>query len=182
MAFGLAPLAETAERRGDEREAQVLKGSRVDPAPGRPRPADAARRDPPAEPGVDRAAGRAQRPLSPLRADGIETELHVDEAAHGASSDALVYRVAREALRNAQKYAEADTVRVDVTRPVPGPRGSPSPTTARASRPTDRVRRGEEGHVGLTLLESLVRQSDGTLAVRSDPGKGTTVELEVPAR
>jgi two-component system, NarL family, sensor kinase len=48
--------------------------------------------------------------------------------------------------------------------------------------PDDRERRGEEGHVGLTLLQSLVRQSHGTLAVRSHPGKGTTVELEVPAR
>ena len=45
----------------------------------------------------------------------------------------------------------------------------------------ERARHGEHGHLGLTLLEDLVRQSDGTLAVRSAPGEGTTVELEVPA-
>jgi signal transduction histidine kinase len=36
--------------------------------------------------------------------------------------------------------------------------------------------------VGLTLLEGLVARAHGTLAVRSAPGRGTTVELEVPDR
>ena len=56
--------------------------------------------------------------LSPLRGRG-----HRDRAGRrrrrdgGRAGDALVYRVAREALRNAQEHAEADTVRVEVTRP-----------------------------------------------------------------
>ena len=45
----------------------------------------------------------------------------------------------------------------------------------------DRARRGEAGHVGLTLLEGLVRDARGTLAVSSEPGAGTTVQLELPA-
>ena len=56
VAFGLAPLAEDAERRGDPREAGRSRRG-LDPAPGRARPAHAARRDPPAEPRVDRARG-----------------------------------------------------------------------------------------------------------------------------
>jgi signal transduction histidine kinase len=47
---------------------------------------------------------------------------------------------------------------------------------------SDRERRAESGHIGLTLLEGLVAQANGTLSVHSDRGKGTTVELEVPAR
>jgi signal transduction histidine kinase len=43
-----------------------------------------------------------------------------------------------------------------------------------------RSARAEEGHVGLTLLEDLVAQAGGTLAVASRPGEGTTVTLEVP--
>ena len=45
-----------------------------------------------------------------------------------------------------------------------------------------RERRGAEGHMGLALAEDLVRQADGTLTVRSEPGRGTTVELELGAR
>ena len=33
----------------------------------------------------------------------------------------------------------------------------------------------------MTLLQDLVRQSGGELSVRSTPGEGTTVELEVPS-
>jgi signal transduction histidine kinase len=36
--------------------------------------------------------------------------------------------------------------------------------------------------VGLTLLEGLVKQIDGTLSVTSEPGEGTRLELEVPTR
>ena len=100
--------------------------------------------------------------------------------AAGTSNDALVYRVAREALRNTQKYAEADSVRIEVTRPEPWMTRLVVADDGKGFSADERARRAEEGHVGLTLLESLVRQSNGTLAVRSDPGQGTTVELEVP--
>jgi signal transduction histidine kinase len=183
VAFGLAPLAENAERRGDPREAGLLKGSASTLRQGvRDLRTLLVEIHPPSleSTGLEPALSDL---LSPLRADGIETELHVDErVTPGSGNDALVYRVAREALRNAQKYSEADTVRVDVTRPVPETMRLVVTDDGKGFTPDDRDRRGEEGHVGLTLLQSLVRQSHGTLAVRSDPGKGTTVELEVPAR
>ncbi len=53
--------------------------------------------------------------LSPLRAAGVETALEVEPT----RDDALVYRVVREALRNAAEHAQARHVTVTVT-----PRGA----------------------------------------------------------
>ena len=36
--------------------------------------------------------------------------------------------------------------------------------------------------MGLAILESLVAQAGGTLAIESRPGGGTSVTLEVPHR
>jgi signal transduction histidine kinase len=35
--------------------------------------------------------------------------------------------------------------------------------------------------MGLALQENLVAEAGGTLTVRSQPGAGTTVEMQVPA-
>jgi two-component system, NarL family, sensor kinase len=45
----------------------------------------------------------------------------------------------------------------------------------------ERAARAEEGHVGLSLLADLVAQQGGTLTVRSTPGQGTMLEMEVPS-
>jgi signal transduction histidine kinase len=119
--------------------------------------------------------------LSPLATAGITTELNVDDATSTRAGDELVYRVAREAIRNARAHGDATRVRVDVTHPggsvirlVVADDGGGFP-------PADRERAAAAGHVGLTLLEDLVVQAGGTLKVHSEPGAGTTVELEVPA-
>jgi signal transduction histidine kinase len=121
--------------------------------------------------------------LSPLEAAGLATELHVAPAGSGDgdASDALVYRVAREALRNVQAHAGAERVRVDVTRDRPGGTRLVIADDGHGFEPADRQRREAEGHVGLSLLAGLVEQVDGRLVVSSEPGRGTTVELEVPA-
>jgi two-component system, NarL family, sensor kinase len=108
--------------------------------------------------------------LSPLRAAGIEAQLDVEPGRH----DALVYRVAREALRNVAEHAQASHVRVTVT-----------PTTlivsddGRGFDPGQRELRREQGHVGLELLSDLARESGATLTVSSEPGAGTTVRMEL---
>jgi signal transduction histidine kinase len=183
VAFGLAPLAEDADRRGDQRAAGVLRSAMSTLRQGvRDLRTLLVEIHPPSLESAGLEAALSDL-LSPLRADGIETELHVDDrATSGSNGDALVYRVAREALRNAQKYAEADSVRIEVTRPEPDLTRLVVTDDGKGFSANDRARRAEEGHVGLTLLESLVRQSNGTLAVKSDPGAGTTVELEVPVR
>ena len=108
--------------------------------------------------------------LSPLHAAGVETALEVEPT----RDDALVYRVVREALRNAAEHARARHVTVTVT-----PRGATIRDDGAGFDAAQRARRREEGHVGLALLEDLVTEAGGTLAVSSAPGEGTTVTLEM---
>ena len=182
VAFGLAPIAEDAERRGDGKQAGVLRETMV-----RLRQGVRGLRTLLVEihpPNLESAGLEAALSdlLSPLEADGIATELHVDDhATAGSSADALVYRVAREAVANARKYADARSVSVAVSRPSRETTRLTVVDDGKGFSEEHRARRGEGGHLGLTLLEDLVRQSNGTLAVRSTPGDGTTVELEVPA-
>ena len=172
VAFGLAPLAADARRRGNDEEARV-----VDDAVDTLRQGVRDMRTLLVEIHPPRLESAGLEPvlddlLSPLRAQGIETHLSVDESGR---DDALVYRVAREALRNVAAHAEASTVTVTVT-----------PTTltvtddGRGFDAAQRAGRAEEGHVGLSLLGDLVAQAGGTLTVDSTLGNGTTVTLEVP--
>lgn len=181
VAFGLAPLVDDAERRGAHADAGVLRAAIARLRQGQ--------RDlrtllveihPPnlASAGLEVALSDL---LSPLEAAGITTELHVDSGESDAS-DALVYRVAREALRNVQAHADADRVRVEVTQPNADTRRLVVADDGRGFAPGERQRREAQAHVGLSLLTELVERADGRLTVDSEPGQGTTVELEVPAR
>jgi signal transduction histidine kinase len=173
VAFGLAPLAEDAARRGAGEEAGALREAigRLRAGVREMRTLLVAIHPPSLETtGLEAALHDL---LSPLEAEGIATELHVEDGV--PESEALVYRVAREALRNVQAHAGATRVRVEVSR-----RGLVVADDGRGFAPDERARRGEAGHVGLTLLEGLVREADGRLDVRSRPGEGTTVELVMP--
>jgi signal transduction histidine kinase len=180
VAFGLAPLAEDAARRGDEAEAGALHA-----ATDRLRHGVRSLRTllvqihPPSleTAGLEPALADL---LSPLAAAGVATTLEVDDgAARGSSADALVYRVAREALRNVGEHAGARSVRVTVTR-ADGHARLEVADDGGGFDEARRAARAQEGHVGLTLLEDLVNGQGGTLRVRSAPGAGTTVALEVP--
>jgi two-component system NarL family sensor kinase len=183
VAFGLAPLASEADRRGDPASAGVLRS-----AMGTLRQGVRDLRTLLVEihpPNLETAGlGVALSDLlSPLEASGIATVLEVDEARDGAAADdTLVYRVAREAIRNAQAHAQPTTVCVSVKRPAPGATRLVVTDDGHGFAPDARERRNAEGHLGLALLEGIVAQANGSLAVRSSPGAGTTVELELPAR
>jgi signal transduction histidine kinase len=110
--------------------------------------------------------------LSPLRAAGVDTALAVEP---GGGHDALVYRVAREALRNATEHGEPAHVSVTVT-----PERLTVADDGRGFDAGERARRREEGHVGLGLLADLAEQQGAKLSVTSAPGAGTTVTLELP--
>ena len=120
--------------------------------------------------------------VSPLEARGLEVvssvvgEEHLDQA-----QEALVYRVAHEALRNVADHAHATRVRVDVTG-VPEVARLVVADNGIGFSPEQRAARAEEGHLGLSLAAEVARQSGAVLHVRSSPGAGTTVELEVPHR
>jgi two-component system, NarL family, sensor kinase len=170
VAFGLAPLAEDAARRGASEEAGALREaiSRLRSGVRQMRTLLVAIHPPSLETtGLEAALHDL---LSPLQAEGIATELRMDDGVPEA--EALVYRVALEALRNVQAHAGASRVRVEVSR-----HRLVVADDGRGFTDDERARRGEAGHVGLTLLEGLVREADGRLDVRSQPGEGTTVEL-----
>jgi signal transduction histidine kinase len=96
------------------------------------------------------------------------------------SVEALVFRAAQEAVRNAGAHAGASAVSVRVCRDdglvrlevIDDGRGfEVERQTAAAS----------EGHMGLALLGTLAEEAGGVLQVDSVPGRGTRVRLEVPA-
>jgi two-component system, NarL family, sensor kinase len=182
VAFGLAPLAEAADRVGNEREASALKVAIATLRNGvRSLRTLLVEIHPPnlESAGLEVALSDL---LSPLETAGIATRLQVDErATAGSANDALIYRVVREAVRNVQAHAEADSVQVMVARPDREITSLLVEDDGKGFDEGDRERRADDGHLGLTLLEGLVRQAGGTLAVRSVPGHGTKVELEVPA-
>jgi len=182
IAFGLAPLTEDAHRRGDDTQAEALRAATATLQQGvRDLRTLLVEIHPPrlATAGLQAALSDL---LSPLASDGIETELRVDEAAArpGGAADVLVYRVAREAIRNAQVHAAPESVTVEVARDSAKTRLVVA-DDGRGFTASERTRRREGGHLGLTLLEDLAAQAGADLSIESAPGEGTTVVLEVRA-
>lgn len=178
VAFGLAPLAAEEQRRGNADDALVLRNATATLRQGVRELRTLLLEIHP--PNLEAAGLRAALSdlLSPLETEGISTALTVDT--DRTDHDALVYRVAREAIRNAQRHATPSAVSVTVSRDDRVTRLVVTDDGV-GFTPAERARRGEEGHVGLTLLADVVAQTEGTLDVRSTPGSGTTVTLEFPA-
>jgi two-component system, NarL family, sensor kinase len=107
---------------------------------------------------------------------GLETSLDVDsELRLDPETEALFFRIAREAVRNAVKHAGARSVSVRV-----------APTEAGARLVVeddgsgfDPSVVGEDGHFGLRVLEDLARDAGGELEIDSAPGAGARVTVEV---
>jgi signal transduction histidine kinase len=182
LAYSLAPLADGAEARGDTAEAEELRTT-VGRLQGTVRDLRALLVDlhPPnlAAAGLEAALGDL---VSPLRARGVSVEVSVDGARQlDRDAQALVYRVAQEAVRNVIAYADARSVSVDL-----GVDGDVARLVVvddgRGFAAGVREHRLAEGHLGLTLVEELAEQSGGRLEVTSTEGAGTRVELEVPLR
>jgi signal transduction histidine kinase len=130
-----------------------------------------------------------------LEADGllatIGKDLEVLGRAHGSKTDLRVhgtpeldsavevelYRIVQEALNNAFRHAQADTVEVEldardgVVGIVVRDDGVGFDPGARAIR---------ERRLGLTSMRERAERLGGTFRVESSPGAGTTVRLEVP--
>jgi two-component system NarL family sensor kinase len=183
VAFGLAPLAADAERRGDAPAARALRQAIETLRHGvRSLRTLLVEIHPPNLESAGLQVALSDL-LSPLEADGVATTLEVDDARNGAAADdALVYRVAREAIRNAQVHGRPASVAVSVTHPSPHATRLVVRDDGRGFAPEARRRSEQHGHLGLTLLEGIVAQADGTLVVRSAPGEGTTVQLELGGR
>jgi PAS domain S-box-containing protein len=94
-----------------------------------------------------------------------------------ASSAALIYRTAQEALVNVRKHAQATTVRVKV-HDVSG--GCLTQITDDGVGYSPAEVEGRPGHLGLTLMRERAQIAGGWCRIESAPGGGTTVEFWVP--
>jgi two-component system, NarL family, sensor kinase len=182
LAFSLAPVAEHAAVRGAEEDAGVLRAA-IDRLRRTVRDLRAllVELHPPhlAAAGLETAIADL---VSPLQSAGAAVTLSIDGAERlDREREALVYRVAQEAVRNVVAYADARSVRIDLTVDDGAARLLVA-DDGRGFDPERREQRRAEGHLGLSLVEELARESGGSLTVDSIEGKGTTVELRVPPR
>jgi len=127
--------------------------------------------------GLDNAVGEL---IAPLAAEGVETTVDIDEAAATTpAAQALLYRVAQEAVRNVAAHAQATRLSVSLARENGHARLVVADDGLGFS-PDRLSQRREEGHLGLTLLTGLVAEAGGRLVVDSTPGQGTRLEADVP--
>jgi signal transduction histidine kinase len=100
----------------------------------------------------------------------------------GAQRETAIYRIAQEALHNALRHSGATTICVSLSArrhrvvlevndrgrgfAVEAPPASPSPVS---------------GGLGLASMRERAAAAGGTLTMRSAPGEGTLVRLEIPA-
>ncbi|GAA3457133.1 GAF domain-containing sensor histidine kinase [Dactylosporangium matsuzakiense] len=91
-----------------------------------------------------------------------------------AASEEAAYRVAQEALHNALRHAAATRITVELRRT---PKGV-TLTVADDGRGFSTA--GRQGRLGLISMHERARAVGGRLLIRSAPGEGTTVTMEVP--
>ena len=113
---------------------------------------------------------------APAASAGVTTDVVVT-GMDGApdATVALVWRVAQEAVRNSIRHARAAHLTVEVT-------GSPRQVVLDVVDDGvgfDPAAVTDPRHFGLRGLASLVADAGGSLDVRSAPGQGTTVHMEV---
>jgi len=127
-------------------------------------------------------SGALEDMLAPLEARGIETTFRFDlEVDLEEEQEALCFRVAQEALRNALKHAGAAHVEIAVG---PGENGVELTITddGRGFDPVAAEAEQADGHIGTDVLRDLVAEAGGELDFESAPGQGTVVRLSLPPR
>jgi signal transduction histidine kinase len=110
------------------------------------------------------------------RDTGIQIRTALATVDMAAPVQLLCYHVAREAVSNAIKHAEASTITISLEPTAEGARLSVSDD----GRGFD-VEEGEpEGHYGLTMMRERAQVAGGTFTIRSALGEGTTVIADFP--
>ena len=121
---------------------------------------------------ADLLAGAANR--------GLQTRLSIaPDLSCDPECEAMIYRVAQEAVRNVIEHARATSVGIEVAR-RDGRLAMEVCDDGRGFSHEELARRMAEGHVGLQLSRDLATTVGGELVVDSAPARGTTVRLEVP--
>jgi len=118
--------------------------------------------------------------LDPFAVRGISTSLSVEpDLRLAAETERLIFRVARETLRNVAAHAHARSVEVRVG--TDGGRVSLHVRDDGRGFDASGLNQPAAGHLGLRLLRDLARDAGGTFDVSSKAGCGTEVHLELPA-
>ncbi|MGB8943545.1 MAG: GAF domain-containing sensor histidine kinase [Streptomyces sp.] len=106
----------------------------------------------------------------------VTFESHAVRALPAAQEEAML-RVAQEALHNALRHSGAEHVRVALARCGAG---AVLRVSDDGSGFDPRVIRRAGRHLGLVSMRDRAGGVGGRLTVESEPGKGTTIEMEVP--
>ena len=119
--------------------------------------------------------------LATLEAKGIHTSFQDTTATPISSmSHALIYRTAREALRNVEKHSEATTVDLLLNDLPAGEVMLEIIDDGKGFDRQDFQASQDDGHVGIRLLADVTAAAGGTLKLESEKGEGTRVVLVVP--
>jgi signal transduction histidine kinase len=116
--------------------------------------------------------------------NGISTELKVlgKESRFSSEVELMLFRIVQEALNNTARHAQASEAQVvvefteDIIRVTVSDNGRGFELPGRLDGFTRR------GKLGLAGMQERVQLLCGTLEVKSTPGKGTTVTVEVPSQ
>jgi two-component system, NarL family, sensor kinase len=112
-----------------------------------------------------------------LNSRGLEADLDVpDDIDLPEKEETLLFRVAQEALRNVVAHAGATCVQIRIA----DDGQLVSLEVEDDGIGFDAEVAGPEGHFGLRMLEDLTHDAGGAFRVDSEPGRGTTVRVEVP--
>ncbi|MEV7523701.1 GAF domain-containing sensor histidine kinase [Streptomyces sp. NPDC091371] len=95
-----------------------------------------------------------------------------------ATQEEALLRVAQEALHNALRHSGADRVEVTLARTPDGGAVLKVRDTGKGFDPQTVRRAGR--HLGLVSMRDRASGVGGRLTVHSEPGRGTTIEMEVP--
>lgn len=135
-------------------------------------------------PALDKAGllSAVQDYLSNLERDeGISAHLRVDGTAARLASDTErgIYFIVREAITNARKHAAASEV--DVLMKFQGDKLTINVSdNGNGFDPSTKGDNSDAGHLGIRNMKERARVLNGTIAIDSKAGSGTTVKLVVP--
>lgn len=115
--------------------------------------------------------------VDPLRASGIEVTVDVPaDAQLPERHEALFYRVAQEAVRNARSHGDASAVRISLAVTADAYRFTID-DDGRGFSLTDAEPDRHSAHFGMRLMRDLVDHAGGQLEIDSAPGRGTSITV-----
>jgi signal transduction histidine kinase len=110
------------------------------------------------------------------RDTGVRIRTDLEDIEMAAPVQLLCYHVAREAVMNSIKHAEASAITITLEPTADGARLS----VADNGKGFDAEAGEPEGHYGLTMMRERAQVAGGTFKIDSAPGRGTTVTADFP--